>query len=75
MSALADAITRKVAASGQASARIGRVTGVTGARVNVDVAGSSLTLPRLAAYAPAAGDVVLILTGPEGWTVLGKIAT
>jgi hypothetical protein len=44
------------------------------ARVFVTVQNGSLTLPRLASYAPTNGDTVLIAATPIGWIVLGKIA-
>lgn len=54
--------------------KTGTVTGTSGMRVIVSVDNGSMTLPRLAAYSPTAGDVVLIAARPGGWFVLGKTA-
>lgn len=52
----------------------GTVTDIgPGALIVVDIAGSSMTLPKLASYnAPAIGDVVRIACPPGAWLVLGK---
>lgn len=56
-----------------AAPQTGTVTGVTGNRVVVSVAGEAKSLPRLAGYAPNVGDTVQI-TGPASRRVVaGKI--
>jgi type IV secretory pathway VirB6-like protein len=53
----------------------GKVTAIVGNKVAVAVNNGSLTLPRLASYAPAVNDIVHIdamITG--SWLVIGKSA-
>ncbi|GIG64253.1 hypothetical protein [Phytomonospora endophytica] len=56
--------------------RTGVVTGVDGDDVTVNLDGGEVEATHLAAYTPAAQDVVLILGTPGGtWYVLGKLGT
>ncbi|TDQ01237.1 hypothetical protein [Labedaea rhizosphaerae] len=54
-------------------------TGQVGAVINNTLTvttsgGASLTVPRLATWTPAVGDVVVLALTPGGWIALGKIA-
>lgn len=50
-----------------------KVTGTSGAKVVVDLNGTTAILPRLASYTPTVGDVVFVDTnGPA--LILGKSA-
>lgn len=69
--AIAAAIDRAVA---RRIRRAGTVTGTSGTKVIVTVAGSSLTLPRLASYTPVVGDTVHIDTAGNSWLIIGKSA-
>lgn len=62
---LADAVERH---------RVGTVSTVVGSRLAVVTSGgATMTIPRLATWTPAAGDIVLIALTPAGWIALGKI--
>jgi hypothetical protein len=55
--------------------RTGQVSAVVGNKVTVVTSGGgSLTIPRLATWTPAGGDIVVIAMTPAGWIALGKIA-
>lgn len=54
--------------------RLGTVSGTSGTKVVVVVAGATLTLPRLTSYTPTVGDVVHIDTAGDSWLVIGKSA-
>lgn len=56
-----------------AAPQTGTVTGVTGNRVVVSVAGEVKSLPRLAGYAPNVGDTVQIAGPASRRVVTGKI--
>ncbi|QWF78695.1 hypothetical protein [Amycolatopsis sp. CA-230715] len=72
---IAEAIAHVVDQALAARRKVGTVTGISGSRVIVSVQGGSLTLPRLASYAPTIGDVVHIdASVPGAWLVLGKSA-
>jgi len=75
MSGLADAISRALVDAGGGLLK-GTVTQVAAPRVVVDLGrgGEPLTLSRLASYSPTVGDVVAIITSPDGWLVIGTIA-
>ncbi|WP_158883990.1 hypothetical protein [Amycolatopsis anabasis] len=72
---IAEAVARVIDQALASRRKVGTVTGVSGTRVIVSVQGGSLTLPRLASYTPATGDIVHIdATVPGAWLVLGKTA-
>lgn len=53
----------------------GQVSAVVSNKVTVvTTGGASLTIPRLATWTPANGDLVVIAKTPGGWVALGKIA-
>jgi hypothetical protein len=55
--------------------RIGQVSSVVGNQLIVTTSGgASKTVPRLASWTPAVGDIVVIALTPAGWVALGKIA-
>lgn len=55
--------------------KTGTVSGTSGQKVVLTVEGVSMTLPRMAHYTPANGDVVVVDTAkPGAWIVLGKPA-
>lgn len=55
--------------------RIGQVSSVVSNQLIVTTSGgASKTVPRLASWTPAVGDVVVIALTPAGWIALGKIA-
>ena len=69
-----DAVEGRLAAIEAGMWRTGTVTGTSGTKVVVSVDNASMTLPRLAAYTPVVGDVVIIAARPGNWFVLGKTA-
>jgi hypothetical protein len=72
----AEATTRAIRDLRASLRKTGKVTGTSGQKVIVTVAGSSITLPRLSSYTPTVGDVVIIdSTLPGSWIILGKPAT
>lgn len=55
--------------------RTGQVSAVVGNKVTVITSGgASLTVPRLATWTPAGGDIVVLAMTPAGWIALGKVA-
>lgn len=55
--------------------RIGQVSSVVANQLIVTTSGgASKTVPRLATWTPAVGDVVVIALTPAGWIALGRIA-
>lgn len=54
--------------------RVGQVSAVVGNKITISLAGGSKSVPRLATWTPAAGDLVLVALTPAGWIALGKIA-
>lgn len=72
----ADAIEQRVRESVDGLMRVGTVVAQNGAQVVVTVAGTNLTLPRLASYTPvSSGHTVIILAAaPGAWIVLGRPA-
>ncbi|WP_103353600.1 hypothetical protein [Amycolatopsis sp. CA-128772] len=55
--------------------RVGQVSSVVANQLIVTTSGgASKTVPRLATWTPAVGDVVVIALTPAGWIALGKIA-
>lgn len=55
--------------------RVGQLTAVVNNQITVTTAGGgSKTIPRLATWTPATGDIVVIALTPAGWVALGKIA-
>ena len=74
--ALEDELERRFAELRDGLLRVGTVTGTAvGGKVIVTVSGDSKTLPRLTAYTPVVGHVVLILcVKPGAWFVLGTPA-
>lgn len=70
----AQAIDRRLNEVRDGMFTVGTVSGTaTGNRVVVNVAGTSMTLPKLASYTATANDVVQIACPPGRWFVLGKI--
>lgn len=54
--------------------RVGQVSAVVGSRLTVTTtAGATLTVPRLATWTPAVGDIVLLAITPGGWIAIGKV--
>jgi hypothetical protein len=70
------AVERRITGLRDATLRTGTVlTATSSGRIAVVVDGATMNLPRLASYAPTAGDVVQILAiRPGAWLVLGKTA-
>lgn len=55
--------------------RIGQISSVVNNQIIVTTSGgASKTVPRLATWTPAVGDIVVIALTPAGWIALGKIA-
>lgn len=53
----------------------GQVSAVVGNKLTVSTTGgASMTIPRLATWTPAIGDLVVIVKTPGGWVAIGKIA-
>jgi hypothetical protein len=53
----------------------GQVSAVVSNKITVSTTGgASMTIPRLATWTPAIGDLVVIAKTPGGWVALGKIA-
>jgi len=53
--------------------KTGKVTAVVGSKVDVDILGSVIRLPKYTHYSPTVGDVVIIdCTDPGAWIVNGK---
>lgn len=54
---------------------VGQVSSVVSNKLVVTTSGgASKTIPRLATWTPANGDIVVIAMTPAGWIALGKIA-
>jgi hypothetical protein len=53
--------------------RTGKVTAISGAKVVVTVDNASMTLPKIRAYTPTVGDVVIVAARPGSWFVIGAI--
>lgn len=72
---LEDAIERRLVEFRASLLKTGTVTGTAGTKVVLTVEDQSMTLPRLTAYSPVNGDVVLVLClKPGAWFVVGKPA-
>ncbi len=55
--------------------RIGQVNAVVSNKITVTTSGGATpTVPRLATWTPAIGDIVLLALTPAGWIALGKVA-
>lgn len=55
--------------------RVGQTSAVVSNKITVTTSGgASLTVPRLATWTPAIGDIVVLALTPAGWIALGKIA-
>lgn len=54
--------------------RIGQVTAVVSNKITISINGVSKSVPRLATWTPAVGDLVVVAATPLGWIALGKIA-
>lgn len=70
----ADAVEQRLQAILDGLWKTGTVTGTSGTKVILTVEGASKTLPRLAAYTPVNGDVVIVAARPGAWFVIGKTA-
>lgn len=54
---------------------IGQVSAVIGNKLTITTTGGATpTIPRLATWTPAIGDIVLVAKTPGGWVAVGKIA-
>ncbi len=70
---LAAAVLRRIADDAGTAGTVTGTVSVT-SPLTVSVRGNDLQLGRLAAYTPAVGDTVLVLTSRAGrWVVLGKV--
>lgn len=70
---LGDAVAQAVAERLTQLRKTGKVTAIVGNKVDVDILGSVLRLPKYAHYSPTVGDVVTIdCTDPGAWIVNGK---
>jgi hypothetical protein len=55
--------------------RTGQISAVVSNKITVvTTGGASVTVPRLATWTPAIGDIVVLALTPAGWIALGKIA-
>jgi hypothetical protein len=70
---LPEAVAQAVAELRTQMRKTGKVTAVVGNKVDVDILGSVIRLPKYMHYSPTVGDVVLIdCTDPSAWIVNGK---
>jgi hypothetical protein len=70
---LSEAVALAVAELRAQMRKTGKVTAIVGSKVDVNIQGGVIRLPKYAHYSPTVGDTVIIdCTQPGAWIVNGK---